>query len=184
MGELGAAGTNLRWLMHGRYNFKGVPAPMLVHEVGEPGLSPLRAPASGTKAWRELPIWRRPPVVALEVLLVGALGLGLFWTAFRSPPAIAFAERDWVVVADLQNRTSEKLLDDSLDMALRIGMEQSAYVNVISDRSDQDRSNACSARAKALTAKPGPNWRCAKVPKHWCFQRLLKSAVSYASRPK
>lgn len=133
MGELGAAGTNLRWLMHGRYNFKGVPAPMLVHEVGEPGLSPLRAPESGAKAWRELPIWRRPPVVALEVLLVGALGLGLFWTAFRSPPAIAFAERDWVVVADLQNRTTEKLLDDSLDMALRIGMEQSQHVNLVSE---------------------------------------------------
>ena len=32
IGELGAAGTGLRWLMHGRYNFKGVPAPMLVHE--------------------------------------------------------------------------------------------------------------------------------------------------------
>lgn len=133
MGELGAAGTNLRWLMHGRYSFKGVPAPMLVHEVGEPGLSPLRAPVSGAKAWRELPVWRRPPVVALEVLLVGALGLGLFWTAFRSPPAIAFAERDWVVVADLQNRTSEKLLDDSLDMALRIGMEQSQHVNLVAE---------------------------------------------------
>jgi putative peptide modification system cyclase len=133
MGELGADATRLRWLMHGRYNFKGVPAPMLVHEVGEPGLSPLRAPDSGAKAWRELPLWRRPPVVALEVLLVGALGLGLFWTAFRSPPAIAFAERDWVVVADLQNRTSEKLLDDSLDMALRIGMEQSQYVNLVAE---------------------------------------------------
>jgi putative peptide modification system cyclase len=133
MGELGAAGTNLRWLMHGRYNFKGVPAPMLVHEVGEPGLSPLRAPESGAKAWRELPIWRRPPMVALEVLLVGVLGIALFWTALRSPPAIAFAERDWVVVADLQNRTSEKLLDDSLDMALRIGMEQSQHVNLVAE---------------------------------------------------
>lgn len=133
MGELGAAGTNLRWLMHGRYNFKGVPAPMLVHEVGEPGLSPLRAPESGAKAWRELPIWRRPPMVAVEVLLVGALGIALFWTALRSPPAIAFAERDWVVVADLQNRTSEKLLDDSLDMALRIGMEQSQHVNLVAE---------------------------------------------------
>lgn len=133
MGELGAAGTHLRWLMHGRYNFKGVPAPMLVHEVGEPGLSPLRAPDSGPKAWRELPIWRRPPMLALEVILVAALGLGLFWTAFRSPPAIAFAERDWVVVADLQNRTGEELFDESLDTALRVGLEQSRYVNLISD---------------------------------------------------
>lgn len=133
VGELGEAGNKLRWLMHGRYNFKGVPAPMLVHEVGEPGLSPLRAPESGTKAWRELPIWRRPPVVAMEVLLVGALGIGLFWSAFRSPPAIAFAERDWVVVADLQNRTSEPLFDGSLDAALRVGLAQSRHINLISE---------------------------------------------------
>lgn len=133
VGELGEAGGNLRWLLHGRYSFKGVPAPMLIHEVGEPGLSPLRAPDSGAKAWRELPLWRRPPVLALEVLVVGALGLALFWTTLRSPPAIAFAERDWVVVADLQNRTDEPLFDDSLDTALRIGLEQSRHVNLISE---------------------------------------------------
>ncbi|KFN46325.1 hypothetical protein N787_10965 [Arenimonas metalli CF5-1] len=133
VGELGEAGANLRWLMHGRYSFKGVPAPMLVHEVGEPGLSPLRAPESGAKAWRELPLWRRPPVLALEILLVGVLGVALFWSTVRSPPAIAFAERDWVVVAELQNRTSETLFDDSLDSALRVGLEQSRHVNLISE---------------------------------------------------
>jgi len=132
VGELGEAGANLRWRMHGRYSFKGVPAPMLIHEVGEPGLSPLRAPDSGNKAWRELPLWRRPPVVALEVLLLTFLGAGLFWTTLRSPPAIAFAERDWVVLADLQNRTSEPLFDDSLDTALRVGLEQSRHVNLVS----------------------------------------------------
>ncbi|WP_460457266.1 putative peptide modification system cyclase [Arenimonas alkanexedens] len=133
VGELGEAGAKLRWLMHGRYSFKGVPAPMLVHEVGEPGLSPLRAPESGAKAWRELPLWRRPPVLALEVLLVGVLSVALFWSAVRSPPAIAFAERDWVVVAELQNRTSESLFDQSLDTALRIGLEQSRHVNLLSE---------------------------------------------------
>lgn len=132
VGELGEASANLRWLMHGRYSFKGVPAPMLVHEAGVPGLSPLRAPASGAKAWRELPLWRRPPVLAIEVLLVGVLGVALFWSTLRSPPAIAFAERDWVVVAQLQNRTDEKLFDDSLDTALRIGLEQSRHVNLVS----------------------------------------------------
>ena len=131
-GELGDAGTKLRWLMHGRYRFKGVPAPMLVHEVGMPGLSPLRAPESGNKAWRELPLWRRPPVVAVELLVLGALLVGGAATMLRAPPAIAFAERDWVVVADLQNRTDEALFDDALDTALLVGLEQSRHVNVIS----------------------------------------------------
>lgn len=133
VGELGERAGRLRWLVHGRYRFKGVPAPMLVHEVGEPGIAPLRAPESGTKAWRELPLWRRPPVIAAEALLLLTLGAGLLWSTFRSEPAIAFAERDWVVVADLQNRTDEDLFDDALGLALRVGLEQSRHVNIISD---------------------------------------------------
>ena len=133
VGELGERAGRLRWLVHGRYRFKGVPAPMLVHEVGEPGIAPLRAPESGAKAWRELPLWRRPPVIAAEALLLLTLGVGLLWTTFRSEPAIAFAERDWVVVADVQNQTDETLFDDALDTALRVGLEQSQHVNVFSD---------------------------------------------------
>jgi len=136
--ELGERGQKLRWLLHGRYTFKGVPAPMLVHEVGDPEFSPLRAPPSTQKAWREIPLWRRPPVLALEILLTTGLIGGFIWSTFQSPPAIAFYERDWIVMGDLQNLTREKMFDDSLDTALRIGLEQSAYVNVISDRQEEE----------------------------------------------
>ncbi len=136
--ELGERGQKLRWLLHGRYTFKGVPAPMLVHEVGDPEFSPLRAPPSTQKAWREIPLWRRPPVLALEILLTTGLIGGFIWSTFQSPPAIAFYERDWIVMGDLQNLTREKMFDDSLDTALRIGLEQSAYVNVISDSQEDE----------------------------------------------
>ena len=136
--ELGERGQKLRWILHGRYTFKGVPAPMLVHEVGDPEFSPLRAPPSTQKAWREIPLWRRPPILALEILLTTGLIGGFIWSTFQSPPAIAFYERDWIVMGDLQNLTREKMFDDSLDTALRIGLEQSAYVNVISDNQEQD----------------------------------------------
>lgn len=136
--ELGERGQKLRWLLHGRYTFKGVPAPMLVHEVGDPEFSPLRAPPSTQKAWREIPLWRRPPILALEILLTTGLIGGFIWSTFQSPPAIAFYERDWIVMGDLQNLTREKMFDDSLDTALRIGLEQSAYVNVISDTQEQE----------------------------------------------
>ena len=136
--ELGERGQKLRWIVHGRYTFKGVPAPMLVHEVGDADFSPLRAPPSTQKAWREIPLWRRPPILALEILLTTGLIGGFIWSTFQSPPAIAFYERDWIVMGDLQNLTREKMFDDSLDTALRIGLEQSAYVNVISDNQEQD----------------------------------------------
>jgi putative peptide modification system cyclase len=129
--ELGERVHKLRWLVHGRYGFKGVPAPMIVHEVGEAGLAPLKAPPSSSKAWREVPFWRRPPVLAMEAMLaVGLIGASLY-SVFKSPPAIAFHERDWVVVGDMSNFTGDPRLEDSLDTALRVSLEQSRYVNLV-----------------------------------------------------
>ena len=132
-GELGERAERVKWVSHGRYRFKGVPAPILVHEVGEVGASPLKQPPSGHKVWRELPLWRRPPVLAAELLVCLSVAGFFAWTALRSPPALAFQQRDWVVVGDLNNFTGDTRLDDSLDTALRISLEQSKYVNVVPD---------------------------------------------------
>ena len=131
--ELGDRAERVKWVSHGRYRFKGVPAPILVHEVGEVGASPLKQPPSGHKVWRELPLWRRPPVLAAELLVCLSVAGFFAWTALRSPPALAFQERDWVVVGDLNNFTGDTRLDDSLDTALRVSLEQSRYVNVVPD---------------------------------------------------
>jgi putative peptide modification system cyclase len=136
--ELGERSERVRWIAHGRYRFKGVPAPILVHEVGEMGFAPLRQPPSGQKAWRELPIWRRPPVLAMELLVFLAVGGFYSYTLLRSPPAIAFQERDWVVVGDMSNFTGDARLEESLDTALRISLEQSRFVNVIPQLKVQD----------------------------------------------
>ena len=129
--ELGEHARRTRWLTHGRYRFKGVPQPMVVHEVGEPGVAPLKAPPSGSKVRRELPWYRTPVALGLELAMALAISVGLLWAVLRPDPAIAFAERDWVVVGDLRNLTSEPLFDAALDAAVRIGLEQSRYVNVV-----------------------------------------------------
>src|SRR5690606_24499201 len=65
--ELGAVAPRVRWLTHGRYRFKGVPQPMIVHEVGEAGLAPLSPPPSGSKVRRELPWYRTPAALTMEL---------------------------------------------------------------------------------------------------------------------
>ena len=130
--ELGERGHQLLWKSWGRWRFKGVPEPQEVFEVGEPGLAPLRAPPGGAKAWRDIPLWRRPAALAAQAALLGGLAIG-GWFLTRPQPAIAFGERDWVVVGDLRNLTGQPLLDDSLEQAFRISLEQSRHVNVLSD---------------------------------------------------
>jgi len=136
--ELGDRADRVRWHAHGRYRFKGVPAPLLVHEIGEAGFAPMRPPPSGQKAWRELPLWRRPPVLAAEMLLFVAVSGFYAYSVLRSPPAIAFQERDWVVVGDMSNFTGDPRLEESLDTALRISLEQSRFVNVMPQLKVQD----------------------------------------------
>ena len=132
-GELGDQVATALWRTHGRYRFKGLPDPIAVFEVGEQDLAPLKAPPWSGKAHREVPFWRRPATMAIEILMALALVAIPAWYLFRAEPAIAFAKRDWVVVGDLKNLTGETSFDDSLETAFRIGLEQSRYVNVLSD---------------------------------------------------
>ncbi|WP_144897544.1 putative peptide modification system cyclase [Luteimonas cucumeris] len=135
--ELGERGRHLVWKSYGRWRFKGVPNAQEIFEVGEPGLAALRMPKHNAKAWRDIPLWRRPAALAAEVLLVVGLGTGA-WFLTRPQPAIAFNERDWVVVGDLRNLTGQPVLDESLEQAFRISLEQSRYVNVLSDLKVRD----------------------------------------------
>jgi len=132
-GELGERLSTVRWRTHGRYRFKGIPDPIPVFEVGEEGHAPLKPPPWSGKAHREVPFWRRPATVVVEGALVLALVAIPLWYVFKPAPAIAFANRDWVVVGDLKNLTGQASFDESLETAFRIGLEQSRYVNVLSD---------------------------------------------------
>ena len=135
--ELGERGEHLLWKSYGRWRFKGVPEAQEVYEVGEAGIAPLRVPKNSPKAWRDLPFWRRPAALAAEAALLAAVGIGT-WFATRPAPAIAFNERDWVVMGDMRNLTGQPVLDESLAQAFRISLEQSRHVNVLSDLKVRD----------------------------------------------
>jgi putative peptide modification system cyclase len=136
--ELVAQRAPPQWKMHGRYLFKGVAEPLQVYEVGEPGIAPFKRPAYSGKAHREVPWWRRPGMLAVEAIVLAAAIAIPAYLWLRSPPAIAFAQRDWVVLGDLNNLTREIVLDGSLESAFRLGLEQSRYVNVMSDLKVRD----------------------------------------------
>lgn len=131
--ELESAGFRPQWRRHGDYTLKGVPEAVTVHEIGEVDIAPLRAPTVGGKAQRVVPLWRRPLMLAAE-FAVALLVLGLFaWDYLRPSQAIAFAARDWVVMSQVRNLTGDERLDDALDAAFRMGIEQSRHVNLFSD---------------------------------------------------
>jgi tetratricopeptide (TPR) repeat protein len=65
--------------------------------------------------------------VAASVALVLLLGAGVW---YWSMPALAFAERDWVLVGSVDNATGDPTFDAALENALETDLRQSQYVNV------------------------------------------------------
>lgn len=135
--DLGPVGGSLKWKTFGRWRFKGVAQPMEVLGVQAPGTPKARRPRETAKAMRDVPFWRRPVAMAAEAIVAIALAVGL-WFLLRPQPAIAFVERDWVVLADAQNLTGNELLGDGVTTAFRVALEQSRYVNVLSELTARD----------------------------------------------
>ena len=69
------------------------------------------------------------PVAALLLVLV--IAGGLYWR-WRQAPKLS--EKDTVVLADFNNATGEPVFDDTLKQALRVQLEQSPFLNVLSEQ--------------------------------------------------
>ena len=133
--EPGFPAESVRWLAHGRYHVKGVSEPLMVYEVGDSQVAPLRPPVASAKAWPAQHTWRRPAWFAGAgvALLAAAASSAYLW--MRNASAISFDERDWVVIGDFASENDDKTLDAMLATAFRIGIEESRFVNVVPDSS-------------------------------------------------
>jgi tetratricopeptide (TPR) repeat protein/predicted Ser/Thr protein kinase len=84
-----------------------------------------RSPAKPKRNWT----WPIAAAALVGVLGAGAAGLWI-WGPF-SEPALAFNERDWILISDFENLTGDKVFDGPLRIALEVGVAQSRYVNVL-----------------------------------------------------
>src|SRR5213080_548749 len=107
-----------------------VPSPDSVAAVAPSPSSAARQVAevpgvAGKKLWKIL--------VPAAVLLVAALvAVSLYF--FRSRSAKPLTEKDTIVLTDFANSTGDAVFDDALKQALAVDLEQSPFLNVLSDR--------------------------------------------------
>jgi eukaryotic-like serine/threonine-protein kinase len=137
---------------------RGAPASsgtlMAVQEVGLPAAAATPPPASGSspavsassssataKVVEAPEVGRRTPwrvVVPAVVILVAVLiAGGLYWRS-RSVTSVTkstgLTEKDTVVLADFTNSTGDPVFDGTLKQALGVDLEQSPFLNILSDR--------------------------------------------------
>ena len=73
----------------------------------------------------------RRRVVTLGIAAAGVLAWWLWPIQLSiSQRALAFNQRDWIVITDFENLTSDPVFDRSLRVALDVAIAQSQYVNV------------------------------------------------------
>ena len=71
------------------------------------------------------------------LVLIAAIASGLYWrsrSATSTTKATPLTEKDTVVLADFDNKTGDTVFDDALKQALAVELEQSPFLNVLSDR--------------------------------------------------
>ncbi len=95
--------------------------------------SGLRLRARIKAAWKPLAL----ATLALIALVAGGLYLRSRFGA-HSAKAVPLTDRDSVLLADFVNKTGDPVFDDALKQALTIGLNQSPFLNIVSDRKIED----------------------------------------------
>jgi eukaryotic-like serine/threonine-protein kinase len=122
-------------------------------------------PTAGRKIWKVL--------VPAAVILAAAIG-GFFY--FRSRPAPAatnaapLTEKDTVVLTDFANSTGDPVFDGTLKQALAVDLEQSPFLNILSDRK-------ISATLK-LMGRPSAEHVTADIAKELCLRTGSKAILA------
>ena len=87
-------------------------------------------PVAGRKLWRVL-------FPAAVVVIAIAIAVALYVRSRSATPmakATPLTEKDTVVLTDFANSTGDPVFDGTLKQALAVGLEQSPFLNVLSDR--------------------------------------------------
>jgi eukaryotic-like serine/threonine-protein kinase len=124
-----------------------------------PEAAPIRKPG---RRWSLL-----RPALAVVVCIAAVVVAGLYWTTHR---VAALNEKDTVVLADFTNSTGDKVFDDTLKTALSFQLEQSPFLNVLSDHTV--------ATTLRLMDRP-PNQRVTgEIARELCLRTNSKAVVA------
>src|ERR1039457_6141905 len=78
---------------------------------------------------------RRKLLAAVAVVLIAAIAGGLYW---RSRKTTTLTERDSIILSDFANTTGDSVFDDTLKQGLAVQLEQSPFLDLVSERKVTD----------------------------------------------
>jgi serine/threonine protein kinase/tetratricopeptide (TPR) repeat protein len=94
----------------------------------QPHSTPLVPRVAQGRLWAAVPTW----LVVGGVVVVALVAGGLYYRSYLSK-AKPLTDKDTIVLADFDNKTGDTLFDDTLKTALTVSLNQSPFLNVLSD---------------------------------------------------
>jgi serine/threonine protein kinase/tetratricopeptide (TPR) repeat protein len=105
-------------------------------------------------------------ILGMVLLIAVSIGSYLYYQAHKT---VKFAEKDTVVIADFVNTTGDTVFDGTLKQALAIQLEQTPYLNVLSDK-------RVSATLKMMSL-PGDSRLMSDVAREVCLRTNSKALL-------
>ena len=111
------------------------PASGSASAVSRSSSSPLAQAVEGHEVGRRK-LWK-VVIPSVIVLIAALIASSVYWRSRPATPAThatPLTEKDTVVLADFDNKTGDSVFDDALKQALAVNLEQSPFLNILSDR--------------------------------------------------
>jgi eukaryotic-like serine/threonine-protein kinase len=105
--------------------------------------------------------------VVVSVLVAAMIAGGLY---HRSHKATPLTEKDTIVLGDFDNKTGDTVFDDALKQALAVELEQSPFLNVLSDRKVSE--------TLGMMGRPASERITANVGRELCLRTGSKAVLS------
>jgi len=128
-------------------------------------------PSTGTVKPAELPAARKKTLwkvlIPSAAVVVALIAGGLYYRSHRAKP---LTEKDTIVLADFANTTGDSVFDDTLKTALNVSLNQSPFLNVLSDSKV--------TRTLKLMTRPPDTKLTADVARELCQRASSKAYIA------
>jgi tetratricopeptide (TPR) repeat protein/predicted Ser/Thr protein kinase len=151
----------------GRVRVASSGAVVAVEESGELRSTGPFGSAQGRLTGAAVPTWL---VAAAAVVLVALVAGGFYYYRSRQRAAHVLTEKDTIVLADFANSTGDAVFDDTLKTALSVSLNQSPFLNVLSE-------NKVAATLK-LMSRPAGTKLTPEVTRELCQRAGSKAYIA------